>query len=1666
MSNRTYKGSGYKAKRRTISRLRTLFDSLPELVLNNSPTATYNDSVENDEIYEESFSNNQELLVEKLIESILNDKNQIKDIHKGNIERIEEVILNCWISLKTSMQNIKPLFELVNKIIDILSLPINKLTIPKNGQEAVRRLMKYAQYRPTQRNIYLCSSCNSFIGFNKGQKQIDRSKRKCKDLSCKVSKCRKITIIPLIPRIRVLLRSPLLINDISYFTKEDVLNIIRCNNKSEFKGPMYLMSKNYKQYIDKVINNGDIFLVFTLTCDGISIFSHSLSEYNKSSFPILLKLLNYNYKRQYDKRTFWTYTVSSENFSDNILSIIVEEFKQLEKGIDMDVYIHGMLQRKKVVSILLNVSGDCAAISSIGHFTGSASSFPCRCCELEWKRDDKSFHQGINSTSIYYINSITSIYYINIITSIYYINSIITSIYYINSIITSIYYINSIITSIYYINSITSIYYIDSITSIYYINSIISIYYINSIITSIYYINIITSIYYISIIIISIYYINSIITFIYYINSIITSIYYINSITSIYYINIITSIYYINSIITSIYYINSIITSIYYINSIITSIYYINSITSIYYIDSITSIYYINSITSIYYINSIITFIYYINSIISIYYINSIITSIYYINIITSIYYISIIIISIYYINSIITSIYYINSIITSIYYINSITSIYYINIITSIYYINSIITSIYYINSIITSIYYINSIITSIYYINSITSIYYIDSITSIYYINSITSIYYINSIITFIYYINSIISIYYINSIITSIYYINIITSIYYISIIIISIYYINSIITFIYYINSIITSIYYINSITSIYYINIITSIYYINSIITSIYYINSIITSIYYINSIITSIYYINSITSIYYIDSITSIYYINSITSIYYINSIITFIYYINSIISIYYINSIITSIYYINIITSIYYISIIIISIYYINSIITSIYYINSIITSIYYINSIITSIYYINSIISIYYINSIISIYYINIITSIYYISIIIISIYYINIITSIYYINSIISIYYINSIITSIYYINIITSIYYINSIISIYYINIITSIYYINNEEKHYTVLVNSLPNKICYNDAYSTNTYQNRTYESIKQYRLFGIQDGSFKGIKCVPSCFERLSYFDTSSSFPIDTMHLFNNIVTLLLSLLFHYNSDKYSSLIAKTFLNNENENEDIDNTSHSVNTENNNEATSNYAKVKADKIVSGFRLNKENMNILNTRINDINTFYNKYEYEFRFALNEKKFWYLSSHTRIFFFSVILPLITNDFNMKDSPIILLINPLATIIRIIEIESLSLSNDSIDILQRQCYLFCFLCDLLLPKEIINSQIHLIQHLSDSIKSNGSSTYGCTYQSERFYSHIKRMTFGRLCFNESSLRCLVQDEICNININNNVFDINNNHNNIDYPLILNESQNITENNSYSFPEFRKIVYTSNSNIVNFRGLREASNKTLNEEEIYYLLKELLLSGNMEIKKILLTHINIDNTTNLLDLLDSVLSYTRLKENMKLLQMYYYSEILVNENLVFTSTDEYEGIEKIDNSYIAYSLDKDHPKDSIHLIKALYYIQIYDVVLIRKHEYPQPHKSTTNIFFIINDSNNVVPSNSKYGSPFLSLTHIIPDNMVVSDIHNNNIDEESHSKTNIRKNQSSIPVYNPESIQTSTVFTSRYLESIQSFF
>ncbi|KAK8809602.1 hypothetical protein WA158_000545 [Blastocystis sp. Blastoise] len=522
-----------------------------------------------------------------------------------------------------------------------------------------------------------------------------------------------------------------------------------------------------------------------------------------------------------------------------------------------------------------------------------------------------------------------------------------------------------------------------------------------------------------------------------------------------------------------------------------------------------------------------------------------------------------------------------------------------------------------------------------------------------------------------------------------------------------------------------------------------------------------------------------------------------------------------------------------------------------------------------------------------------------------------------------------------------------------------------------------------------LLNTISQDKIYEDAFSTKEYQQRTSDNIKNQRQLCLENNSYEGVKKRSSPFEDLSYFDIVSSFSIDTMHLFNNIVTLLLSLLFNFNSNHYSSLLSKT------------------------------GSINAEDIISKYALNKDNMAILSTRITNVNTLHNKYEYEFRFILNEKKFSSVSSHTRIFFLSTILPLLLHDFTMEDSPIVLLIDPLATIIREIEYDRLFTINGNIDILKKQCYMFSFLCDLLLPKEIINSQIHLISHLSDSIQLTGSYMYGCTYESERYYSKIKRMTFGRQCFNESSIRSIVQDEIYLTTKSNEVYNMNDSQSSLN---VVNSVEIIQDSSLLINPSYNKfeiVTFPNLNNIHSIKGIREEEEKTFDKMETYYLLKELILIGNESINRILFDNINVDLFENSIDLLKYDYSYDQLKSNLKQLPIFYYSEIFVNESIVFTSTEENEGIEAIDNSYIAYSIKGEASNHEIHLIKALYYIQIFNIILIRKHEYPISIPSTSRLYYIINESNEDVPIKSKYGSPFMRGDIIIPDNIIIADIH-----------------------------------------------
>ncbi|KAK8813350.1 hypothetical protein WA158_003615 [Blastocystis sp. Blastoise] len=972
MTHRLYSNNGFPNKRKNKE---TKHHEERNIEVNdNSVDISHDDVIEPIVSNEGSNITGNDPLISKIINMILKD-NISNENHGSNgvNEKIEKIIFEFWISLRINC-------------------------------------------------------CNTILGYNKGKESIEIEKRTCSNSICEVKSSRRITIVPIIPRIRQMLKSKTMIQDISFYKKEDILSIINSDQNSIPDDiPLFLRSITYKKYIERLLENGDILLAFSFTCDGISVFSHSSSDYNRSSFPLLIKLLNYNIKRNYDKRSFWTYAITSEYHSWPIMSIIVEEFKQLSKGIEMDIMINNTIQKRKVVGILLNVYGDYAAMTAIGCFSGPSSIFPCRCCELEIGRTDEHFHEGIKCS----FGSVSNL----------------------------------------------------------------------------------------------------------------------------------------------------------------------------------------------------------------------------------------------------------------------------------------------------------------------------------------------------------------------------------------------------------------------------------------------------------------------------IDKSND--------------------------------------------------------------------------------------------------------------------------------------------------NNQINEIRFPIIIKNPVYISFFILLYTDIVISTTIILKDTSCLLPRIIKSIPLEYIYNDAFEMKQYNQRTMDTIRTQRSLCEENESYMGVKkkCCP--FESIPLFDISASFSIDTMHLFNNIVTLFLSLLFGFNSEHYSSLVSKD------------------------------SNTEGVEVVNKYCLSKENMNILNTRIINLNTLYNKYEYEFRLIMNKKKISCVSSHTRIFFFSVILPLITHDFNIEDSSIILLIDPLATIIREVEYDKLFMFNNNIEILRKQCYLFNFLCEVLLPREIINSQIHLLLHLADSIQSVGSYSYGCTYESERFYSKIKRITFGRRCFNESSIKKLIQEEACFINDFSNI-----NNGNISSPMLAdlenNVETNIIHDNEYqSHKQFKTIRYAENNFIHSVKGLRESEEKDLNEQEIYYLIKELILLNDTTINQLLFKDINMDLLTNNIDLLDHNSSYNKLKENLKLLSIFYYSEILINESLVFTSTEEDEGIESIDNSYIAYNVTDISNVNTIHLIKSLYYIQINDIVFIRKHEYPVSQPSVSRLYYIINNSNDSVPIESKYGSPFLIINKIIPDNIIISDIHikkKGEDEDEEYNQEDIHSKNSNRRAYNSSDIQTNTVFTTRYLKSLWS--
>ncbi|KAK8805897.1 hypothetical protein WA158_002553 [Blastocystis sp. Blastoise] len=1010
MGTRLFDIPGFQPKRNRIS----IDDELPTMTNDYEDTLQYcEDSFQGDN----TSSQEEVSIMDSLLDNVVNCNKIFKE-DENKTSTLDDFIYICWCELRISKEHIKQLYELANNIIKLVAPQHELLYIPKSGQDIVRKYCSSNNEIPIHKNLYICRNCTKLLGFNGGRNLLEQEKIQCSNEECGPNTGIKTSIIPLIPRIRKFLSSKKFINEISYYSKEQIIQYLSMPVESlPSKLPAYMSGKNYRQYMSKVINNGDIFLTFDMTCDGISVFTNPLSQINQSSFPILLKLLNYNYNRISDNRSFWVYSVTKESYSNTILTLLIKEFSILSSGIEMDIYIDNRIIKKKVVGVLLNVFGDCAAVSTIGGFSGSSSSFPCRYCELNWNRSTSEFHQGIKCT----YQSIEN--YITVDTN--------------NKSIKRILYPSCSLNSSQDNNAYNTNQPNDS--------------------------------------------------------------------------------------------------------------------------------------------------------------------------------------------------------------------------------------------------------------------------------------------------------------------------------------------------------------------------------------------------------------------------------------------------------------------------------------------------------------------------------------------------------------------------------------------------------------------NNSSIQ--ILTKSIPSSYIYNDALTKISYLQRTNSSILLNRYSNGESGSTNGIKQVPSVFESLTYFDSATSFILDPMHLFNNVCTLLLCLLFHYNAKDNYSKISK---------EGID---------------------PSESLIEKLCFDKENMSIITTRVSAVNTLYNNHEYEFRYIMNEKKFWRMSSHSRIFFTSCILPLITADFYYTDSPLVILIDPLATIIRQIYCFKGNSSPQNLEVFKNQCNIICFLFELLLPKELINTQIHYLKHLPETIINAGSIIYASTYESERFYSYLKRITFGRKQYNESCMRCIIEREIADIHINNKNIDSSNSNLSLEGNKETYDEVGIELNEDESFQneltECFKEVHTNNERIKLIKGIRGIDSIDLSQSDIKEIIKLLLLSNDNHIKEVLWKDINSSKIANINSSINDPDIYRVLVNNLKNVVIAFYSEIMINDSIIFNSSDIDEGIETIDNSYIMYLTNDNEKKDIVHLIKALYYIQIGSSILIKKHEYPECHISSTGLYYIVEDSNRIIPKDNEYSS-FIPVTCIEPDNLIIVDVHDDihkNIDDSYEEKQAKKVKQKNKNVVSSEIVVTNTVFMTRHI-------
>ncbi|KAK8805835.1 hypothetical protein WA158_002491 [Blastocystis sp. Blastoise] len=329
-------------------------------------------------------------------------------------DELEDEAYKLWVTLELPYEKFHDILVYTNSTFKLVDSSYSTLLNSNyDSQTYIRSIRSKQFFFPASLRLYICPECLKITNATSSRNSLSYDDIKCfehNDISD--DKMYHTTILPIIPRIKRLLSNADLLEDISFYKKDDIMQLLSLHSHEDYyiqtsemdtrditqntlvDIPYFFYGSTFYKYTQPLVEKGDIFLFFSVTSDGITVFNKPQKEENKSSYPITLKLLNYNQQRKYDHRKLWCYACPTSNMISPLIDILSSEFQLLNEG--LDIYIDSIQETKRVIGILLNVYGDYPAVSKMVNTPSSSSVQPCRFCRMTVRRSrDSAFHEGI-----------------------------------------------------------------------------------------------------------------------------------------------------------------------------------------------------------------------------------------------------------------------------------------------------------------------------------------------------------------------------------------------------------------------------------------------------------------------------------------------------------------------------------------------------------------------------------------------------------------------------------------------------------------------------------------------------------------------------------------------------------------------------------------------------------------------------------------------------------------------------------------------------------------------------------------------------------------------------------------------------------------------------------------------------------------------------------------------------------------------------------------------------------------------------------------------------------------------------------------------------------------------------------------------------------------------